>query len=440
MEPENRVPGDVPGRLVTFPDLAWAHFNHERRRLEQTGHVDAAAEEYPKVHDRAAASYPSVKRDFEKRYGEIVAEYWSRKQPSGVAVTRKRSHRLHRPFREEGFMFHRATDWVTVDLPKIGEKLFQCEVLAIKASQVLRGPTENTALSQIFATASYLLAFADREEPKETDKAAEVKDAEEAVLNAAEGAAVVKDKEETAVLKAAERELRKVGVYYLDAGQRIGRMVYTWGMVIGLAILGGLIAVFAIPLWIAGPLSWESKEVQEFLISFGAGAVGAVVSVLQRMTTDKFTVHFDDGRKVLYMLGSFRPMLGAVFGVVTYLALAGGLLDITRPSGSTTAYYAVFSFLAGFSERFTKVVIRDLEGRPNSAGSDRGGETRFLDIDLSPELRQRERGAAFVPKPDDDADAALRPLVDGAREALDALAGALEQAQGRGSCRKEDRA
>jgi hypothetical protein len=135
-------------------------------------------------------------------------------------------------------------------------------------------------------------------------------------------------------------------------------------MIIGLLLIALLLAL-AVTLVLWGSLKWEGHD-SRIVISVAAGAIGAFVSVLQRISSEKskFTVHYDLGKRTLYMLGSYRPVLGAVFGVFTYFVLASGIL---RPkglddTGTALYYYGSFAFVAGFSERFTQVLAKSVEG------------------------------------------------------------------------------
>jgi hypothetical protein len=109
------------------------------------------------------------------------------------------------------------------------------------------------------------------------------------------------------------------------------------------------------------------------VVSVAAGAIGAFVSVLQRITSDKskFTVHYDLGKRTLYMLGSYRPVLGAVFGGFTYFVLASGILETKSPDNPsiTLYYYGSLAFIAGFSERFTQVLSKSVEGLVPAQGT-----------------------------------------------------------------------
>ena len=59
-------------------------------------------------------------------------------------------------------------------------------------------------------------------------------------------------------------------------------------------------------------------------------------------------------------LGALRPLTGAVFALALYFALQSNLLSIPIPKSNSQVYfYLVVGFLAGFSERVTKVLLND---------------------------------------------------------------------------------
>jgi hypothetical protein len=313
---------------VTFPDLAWDHFHWEQRRL--TGECDRPA---------AAARYRETRAAFEARYGEIVGEYWSITEPSGVALTRKKAPFLLRAFVDDKRRFHRSTDWVTRRASVLADVLFGCETLAIRITEVLRYTSESVALRRILAVSSHLLGVIDRAGGK------------------------VEPAEVQRVATEQQQELAAIDDYYRRAGVRIGRTVYTQGMIIGLVLVAGLLTLFVLPLLLWNVVEWD-RDLQAFVISFGAGAIGGFVSVLQRMTSEKFVVHYDLGKRTLYMLGSYRPVLGAVFGVFTYFVLASNLLETIQPDAKHALYYyGSLAFVAGFSERFTRVLVKGVEAR-----------------------------------------------------------------------------
>jgi hypothetical protein len=325
---------------VTFPDLTWDHFHWEHQR--RTGQS---------AHPEAARRYRKTRADFEARYGEIVGEYWSIVEPSGVALTLKKAPLLLSPIINDRRQFHRSTDWVTRHSPPLADVLFDCENLAIRISEVLRYTSESVGLKRIMAVASHVLGVIDRDEGK-VDKA-------EAIRIATEE----------------NHELREIRDYYRRAGVRIGLTVYTQGMIIGLFLIALLLALVVLPLVHWSSVEWDSQDshLQEIVISVAAGAIGAFVSVLQRITSDKskFTVHYDLGKRTLYMLGSYRPVLGAVFGVFTYFVLASGILQTKTPDHTRSAlyYYGSLAFVSGFSERFTQVLAKSVEGLVPAQGT-----------------------------------------------------------------------
>jgi hypothetical protein len=332
---------------VTFTDLAWDHFHWEHKRLHGTAKDEQAAD-----------SYRDTRAAFEARHGEIVGEYWSVTEPSGVALTRRRAPRFLGLLIDDVRCFHRATDWVTRDSPPIADLLFACETLAIKVNEALRYTSESVAMRRILAVASELLGQIDRAGGKPDEKEAK------------------------AVAARQQHELGEIETYYREAGVRIGRMVYTQGMLIGMALMAALAAAIIFPLTLSGVLPWselpEGRQVQTLVIAYALGSVGAFVSVLQRMSGEKFRVHFDLGKRNLYMLGSFRPVLGAVFGVFTYFVLASGLLQTKPPDSKTDFfYYGALAFVAGFSERFTRVLIKETAATTGAAASEtsEAGET-----------------------------------------------------------------
>jgi hypothetical protein len=348
---------------VTFPDLTWDHFHWEHQR--RTGHS---------AHPEAARRYRKTRAAFEDRYGEIIGEYWSIVEPSGVALTHKKAPVLLSPIIDDTRQFHRSTDWVTRHNPPLADVLFDCENLAIRISEVLRYTSESIGLKRIMAVASHVLGAIDRDEGK------------------------VDQAETKRIATEEDHELRDIRDYYRRAGVRIGLTVYTQGMIIGLLLIALLLALVAVTLaW--SSVAWDGQDTR-IVISLAAGALGAFVSVLQRISSDKskFTVHYDLGKRTLYMLGSYRPVLGAVFGVFTYFVLASGILQLKPLDNTKTAlyYYGTLAFVAGFSERFTQVLAKSVEGLVPAQGttdeSDPGPSS--VDDERSPDSPQGETSTA----------------------------------------------
>lgn len=347
------------GQQVTFPDLTWDHFHWEQQR--RTGQS---------THPEAARRYRRTRAAFESRYGEIIGEYWSIMEPSGVALTHKKAPLLLSPIIDERRQFHRCTDWVTRHNAPLADVLFDCENLAIRITEVLRYTSESIGLKRIMAVASHVLGAIDRGEGEVAEADAEHIAAEENV------------------------ELRDIRNYYRRAGVRIGLTVYTQGMIIGLFLIAVLLALAVTIFLLWSSTKWDAFD-GRIVISVAAGALGAFVSVLQRISSEKtkFTVHYDLGKRTLIMLGSYRPVLGAVFGVFTYFVLASGILQTKSPADARTAlyYYGSLAFVAGFSERFTQVLAKSVEGLVPAQGTtgDSGAGSGDADDEETPRRRSQ---------------------------------------------------
>jgi hypothetical protein len=127
-----------------------------------------------------------------------------------------------------------------------------------------------------------------------------------------------------------------------------------------------------------GPTHWG--ELQLFIISVIAGALGAILSVLSRMAslTDKFSVDHELGRKNVRWRGIYRPFVGGIFGLATFLMLASGILQQGPAAEKDFAYYGILALFSGFFERFTKLEPGGIPTPPEKTGdwkSDEEGQS-----------------------------------------------------------------
>jgi hypothetical protein len=158
-------------------------------------------------------------------------------------------------------------------------------------------------------------------------------------------------------------ELIEIERYYSRAATKATRIVYFWGS--DRRLVSGALALFlAFLLWRA---DWfeepHTRGAQTFFVCYIAGGLGAFVSVLMRMSSNKFRVDYEVGRSTIRRLGSFRPFIGAVFGIALYFLIQSGILQIRLPESQSSAFFvfAVLAFLAGFNERWTNVIFGKAE-------------------------------------------------------------------------------
>lgn len=134
------------------------------------------------------------------------------------------------------------------------------------------------------------------------------------------------------------------------AAQRNAQARYARGMLFGTAVMAvvsglvaGILALLSVP--------------AEYAIAVPAGAVGALVSVLQRMTSGSMKLDFNAGKQMLVIFGALRPLIGGIFGMAVFVLLQGGLLPAFEVPDAALAFYAAIGFLAGFNERFAQDML-----------------------------------------------------------------------------------
>jgi hypothetical protein len=315
-----------PEHTTSFGELVQAHFDWCQ------GRRDAAVE-------GARRRYEEVLVRFERRHGRIVGAYWCTQLQSAVALTEQARWR---GWLGPTFTFHRESDWATHHAADVAGQLHRCDELAVRAGTVLTGVRRRICMQLVLASASHLLTLVD----------ARVDRADDARTKAAV------ERERTAIAKAEE--------YYREAANGQAQMVYFGGMAAVAVTLSIVAAV-----WLT--LDWSSP-----VAALIAGAVGAVVSVIQRINTGKFTLEYDVGGPYAFFLGGLRPLIGGAFAMAISFAFSGGLLHLPVAAGETTEArrlaLLVLAFVAGFSERWAQDALTAIvpDAHRASAGTGTG--------------------------------------------------------------------
>jgi hypothetical protein len=313
---------------VSFSELVYAHFAWWRNRQEG-------------VSDEATSrNYDACRVAFEAHHGEIVRAYWCSNVASAVALTEKKRLRGHRA---PDWGFHRETDTATQTSPDIAAELHHCDELAVRADTVLTGVRRRICLQLVVASATHLLSIVD----------ARANGADPATKNAE------LDPERTAINRAE--------AYYREAANGQAQMVYFGGMA---AVALTLSLVGAV--WLA--ISWASP-----VAALIAGAVGAVVSVIQRINTGKFALEFDVGSPYTFFVGGLRPLIGGAFAIAISFAFTGGLLHLPVAANESTDHrrlaLLVLGFMAGFSERWAQDALTSVLPQARAAAAASGPST-----------------------------------------------------------------
>lgn len=297
---------------VSFSELVYAHYGWFRHR---------GSEVVERRYDEARAA-------FERRHGEIVTAYWCSHVESAVALTEKK--RFNGRFSSWGF--HRETEWATQGAPEVAAELHRCDELAVRANTVLTGVRQRICMQLVVACASHLLSLVD-EHPSRPEPAT---------------VAAALDHERKAIDDAEK--------YYRDAANGQAQMVYFGGMA-AVTILLSIVAA----IWLS--ITWATP-----VAALIAGALGAVVSVVQRINNGKFSLEYDVGGPYVAFLGGLRPLIGGTFAIALAFAFNGGLLHLPVASNETTSNrhlaLLVISFVAGFSERWAQDTLTTLVSSP----------------------------------------------------------------------------
>ena len=157
---------------------------------------------------------------------------------SAVALTLERRPLRWRPDHETIPRFHRATDWATRDQPDIAAALDECETLAVRVEEILRGPSELIALRRITAVASHLLGHVDREwfrraaphpPPATSQRAPDTAEQKDATGS--------RQQERNVFVKSQRAELARIERFYDLMGDGQARILTFWGMALGLGAL-----------------------------------------------------------------------------------------------------------------------------------------------------------------------------------------------------------
>jgi hypothetical protein len=299
---------------ATFLDLAHARFQWKNG---SSASADAARERYD-----------TIRATFEADHGKIVDEHWSGRLPVGVITCRRRER-----WGREQWWLHRQTGSLATDEPEFSRLLRDAARQSVRASNVLSGMSQRIAISNLFSLTRDIIGSLDIEEGEPTG------------------------------LETYRTDLAEIADYTGRAGAREAQIVYLKGVLRGLAALVVLVPVLVLAI---NALDTPDVDPMLFVGSVIAGSLGATMSVLMRMSGGKFDVNHEIGREYVSNLGLARPYIGAVFALLLYFAIQGGLLDqvnVPKPGEGELAFYVAGAFAIGFSERFAKEIVRSAEAR-----------------------------------------------------------------------------
>lgn len=93
-----------------------------------------------------------------------------------------------------------------------------------------------------------------------------------------------------------------------------------------------------------------------------AGGLGSIVSMLTRIQS--FNAFAGIDRRLLWMIGAMRPVIGIAFALFIFAVLQAQILPFSFPQAAAANFeFVALAFIAGFSERLSRGVISTVEGR-----------------------------------------------------------------------------
>jgi hypothetical protein len=357
-------------RAASFDEIVAAQFrlDHDGERSRNSPRLDAAD-----------AEVQALWENFAHREGEIVSSSLGRLGETGAALTVLLERRRFVP----GFL-GRPRLHVALDLAGAGraaDLVSRYERLRVKADQLLKGAEREHVtrvlydrICRVIRIVDSMIALDSFRSNKQLERLNKVMsesfDVAQASSQPQAGKAhsnqrsatrreVISDAEKgiTMALQVASQEASQAEELCNRAVRRGAMIAYFQGMLFGIVVFSALGAILGLLL---SKESIAGFGVVPFLTVFVAGAVGAVVSVMSRMSSGDSWLEYETARSYLRLLGMFRPLIGAIFGVALYFGIQSGMLEFIKPPSENHGvffFYAFTAFLAGFSERWASDVL-----------------------------------------------------------------------------------
>jgi len=280
--------------------------------------------------------FPALLEAYETRHGQICKSFFAQHAFVAAAFTEKD---------ELEIVWSRQE---SVKSPAEVRLLSRCDELSYAAYHRLHQYDRRHCQQMIFSVVMELLRRIDRQQQEPAGEVrAEQLDELSARLDGAEDF----------MLRSAKRRTQS---HYLK-----GMMAGTGAVLAGVGLLGGLLSA----------LGLAGSENADAVLALSAGALGALISVLMRMTGGQFSMNLpvldsEMQKTDVNLIAAARPLIGAVSGVIAYALVRSSLVPIDSPSSEDPTFlWMGIAFLAGFSERLAQdMFARSGRGLQGEAG------------------------------------------------------------------------
>jgi hypothetical protein len=149
------------------------------------------------------------------------------------------------------------------------------------------------------------------------------------------------------------RELDDVRDTYQRIGLERGKVLYVAAAALGAAVVVILASI-------AATIHPLTANLRIWSGVFAGGAIGALLSVLERLTRGALKVQFETGLPAMMLSGISRPIVGALSGLAIFVLVKGSIvLPLIKATAEADQilFFAGLAFLAGFSERLLNDVL-----------------------------------------------------------------------------------
>jgi hypothetical protein len=289
----------------------------------------------------AGADFKRLLREYQEAEGEIVDKYFAKHFEAGVVHTCRRDGLVGR--KSYRIRMKYPGEKVAAVQPEFEAALWRARSMEQQTTLIVTGRPRRMLLEMLFSIVVYVLGVVDSLEGVQ-------KTAQQDGQDVTEHSRLCIRK----ALRIARSELARLQQLVNEAAIRSALRHYVFGL-----FLGG-IALLALA-WTTGRVPmFEPTRTQDLVRAVAAGGLGAVISVMIRISHgQRVDVDPTQGNSMTCLAGSFRPVIGGVLGAALYVLLQAGLIPLEIPAQPDDASYlfAAIAFLAGFSERWAQDTI-----------------------------------------------------------------------------------
>jgi hypothetical protein len=298
--------------------------------------ANADVEFYPSLVDVVDAyqeqgriRFPAVRFKYSAIRGRILEEYYGRRHRNAVTLLENKLKRRPPEYKLE-LEFESGSAHSLVD-----QFIRATRIEERRWNSVLSGRPLLILERWMFSLLVSILSFADYQEQNLSGEDLERR---------------VKER-----VASAENELAAIALLAQRMARRQTLQRYLFGLPVGVAIVIGLGFIISVYRYTIADTVGNS----EIMYSMTAGAVGAVISVMVRVShNNNLDIDVDQGPRITPFVGAFRPIIGAIFGAVVVAFIHAGIVPFTPPADKdVTLFYCGMAFLAGFSERWAQDTI-----------------------------------------------------------------------------------